>query len=161
MRILSVDFGTRRTGLAISDPSGRLASPVRTLENRGLEWVVEAVMTARAETGAERILVGVPLLADGSVGEGARRALELAYALQAKAEVPVTWLNEAFTTAEAYARLKSLGGKRRTPQEERKIIDQLAATLLLEEYLGELPCDPRPLPPMPEKKTDVSVHQKN
>lgn len=149
MRILAVDFGGKRIGLAISDPSGRLASPHKTLRNEGTARATAAVLAEAQALSAVRILVGVPVLADGSLGNGARRVLDFAHALAQQTALPVTWLNESFTTAEAYDRLKSQGGKRRTPQQEREIIDQLAAALLLEEYLAELPTIPRPLPELP------------
>lgn len=149
MRILAVDYGGKRIGLAVSDPSGRLASPFKTLRNEGTALSTAAVLAAAQELSAVRILIGVPVLASGSLGNGARRVLEFAHALAQQTTLPVTWLNESFTTAEAYDRLKSQGGKRRTPQQEREIIDQLAAALLLEEYLAELPEVPRPLPDIP------------
>lgn len=149
MRILAVDYGTRRIGLAISDPLGILASPLRTLESGDTERILASLEQIIREERVERVLFGLPKQRDGSYGAVGKAVLVLAAALQGRTPVPVTWIDEAYTSAEAESRLKSMGGKRRTPQEERKILDQVAATLLLEEYLLSIPECPLPLPELP------------
>ncbi len=153
MRILAIDYGTRRVGLAVSDPTGTLASPLETLVNTGHRKLIDDIATIVSEVGAERVLIGVPARADESFGETARRVLSFARKLAMRLTVPVTSIDEAFTTAEALDRLAQTPGKRaRTVLEQRKIVDQVAAALLLEEYLADLPAIPSPLPdPGPAK----------
>lgn len=148
MRILAIDYGTRRVGLAVSDPSGTLASPLRTLRNEGSDRLLIDVVTAAEEAGAERILVGLPVRTDGTFGPEVRRILKFAHRLAASIDIPVTGLNEAFTTSEALSRLKHRGGKRQSPTNERRFIDQMAAVLLLEEYLADVPAVAPSLPPV-------------
>lgn len=148
MRILGIDYGTRRIGLAKSDPSGILASPHKTQPFTDMASALDAVKEAIEALEPQRIVVGLPFKADGSMSAGTVRALEFAHALAQAQSVPVTWLDESFTTAEARHRLRE-SGKRRTPQEERQIIDQIAATLLVEEYLTQLKEPVAPLPPLP------------
>lgn len=148
MRILGIDFGTRRVGLAASDPSGRLASPYKTLPFTDESQVLRAVKEAIVLLDAVRVVIGLPFKADGSMSPGTIRALSFAHALAGQVGIPVTWVDESFTTSEARHRLRE-GGKRRTPQEERQLIDQIAATLLVEEYLTQMSEPIRPLPALP------------
>ena len=148
MRILGIDFGTRRVGLAASDPSGRLASPYKTLPFADEAQVLDAVTEAIELLEAARVVIGLPFKADGSMSSGTLRALSFGHALASRVTIPVTWVDESFTTSEARHRLRE-GGKRRTPKEERLIIDQIAATVLVEEYLTVLHEPLRPLPPLP------------
>jgi len=150
MRVLAIDYGTKRVGLAISDRLGLLASPLQTLPNEGRRTLVQAVSKVVQAQEPERVLIGIPIRSDGTWRQEARRVLKFAHALDAVIDVPVTWLDEAFTTTEAHERLRDLRpGRRRRPHEERAIIDQIAAALILEEYLAALPEHPDPLPPMP------------
>ncbi len=150
MRILAIDYGRKRVGLAVSDPTGTLASPYQTVPNPGHRKLVPRIAAIALELGAQRVLVGIPRLADGTLGETARRVLAFAHALADQLPIPVTSLDESFTTAEARNRLADAAPKkRRSVQQEREFIDQVAAALLLEEYLENLPPEPEPLPPLP------------
>lgn len=150
MRILTIDYGMRRVGLAISDPLGMLASPLKTLETTGRGTLLDTLLQIIQDERVERVVFGLTRQRDGEFGPVARAALSLAWEMHGRSLVPVTWMDEAYSSAEAALRLKSIGGKRRSPQEERKIIDQVAATLLLEEYLLSVPETPLPLPALPQ-----------
>jgi putative Holliday junction resolvase len=149
MRILAIDYGQKRVGLAVSDPTGTLASPLRTLQNEGREALLHAVAAAVLEVAPARVVVGLPVRTDGTLRDEARKVLKFAHQLAARIDVPVTSCDEAFTTAEAIARLQSMGGRRRDPRKDRAFIDQMAAVLLLEDYLSQCPATPAPLPPLP------------
>jgi putative holliday junction resolvase len=122
-RILALDHGEARCGCAVSDPSGSLATPLTAVERpdtrRGLESVVRLV----TETGAERVVVGLPLTMSGDEGAQAARARRFAARLGARVEVAVELYDERLTT-----RLAERGGGGDP--------DSRAAAHLLESYLA-------------------------
>jgi putative holliday junction resolvase len=98
VKVLALDFGRARTGVAVSDPSGMIARPLGVVEqaatDAGLERLAELV---RAEE-AERVVVGLPLTLRGARGEQARETEEFVESLRASLEVPVELYDERFTT---------------------------------------------------------------
>jgi putative Holliday junction resolvase len=132
MRILGLDLGERRVGVAVSDPGGIMASPLLQFQPKGRRDLVATVARLVEEQGAQRVVVGMPLLADGTHGAQARRTDAVVEALQAVLAVPVAVWDERFSTAEAEAALRAadLSPKRR---KERR--DKVAATLILQAYL--------------------------
>jgi len=132
MRILGLDLGERRVGVAVSDPGGIMASPLLQFQPKGRRDLVATVARLVEEQGAQRVVVGMPLLADGRHGEQARRTDAVVEALRAVLAVPVAVWDERFSTAEAEAALRAadLSPKRR---KERR--DKVAATLILQAYL--------------------------
>ena len=98
MKVLALDFGSARTGVAVSDPTGTLARPIGVVEraatDAGLETVAELI---RAEE-AERVVVGMPLTLRGEHGEQARATAEFVEALRLLVTVPVETFDERFTT---------------------------------------------------------------
>jgi len=132
MRVLGLDLGERRVGVAVSDPDGTLASPLLQFQPRGRHQIVETVRRLVAEHGAGRVVVGLPLNADGSRGEQARRAEGVADALAEALAVPVSMWDERFSTEEADAILdRSLPrGKARKGRR-----DMVAAAVILQDYL--------------------------
>ncbi len=135
-RILAVDWGERRIGLAVSDPDGVIASGLETLEVAGAAQAVEAVAAAAREAGAERIVVGLPLLMSGEVGEAARHAQAFAAALAGAAGLPVDTYDERLTSTLSQRRLRELGVRRTGHHKGR--VDQGAAVALLESFLLRL-----------------------
>ncbi len=131
-RILAVDWGERRIGLAVSDPQGIIATGLATLEVRSLEDALTRVAGVAAETGAERIVVGMPLLMSGERGEAARTAEAFATALRRRVNVSVDTYDERLTSTISQRRLREVGV--RTGQ-ARGRVDQGAAVALLESYL--------------------------
>lgn len=137
-RVLAVDWGTRRVGLAVSDPGGLLARPLPTLRVNGAEEAAEGVALAAGREAAEAIVVGLPLRYSGVEGPSAERARALGAAL-ARRGFTVIYRDERSTSEEARAWLRERGERR--PDPER--VDQVAALLLLQSYLdaerGDLP----------------------
>lgn len=132
-RILAIDPGQRRVGVAISDPEGRLALPLLTLARRSdRQLVAELVALARRE-GVTELVVGEPLRLDGTAGDAARRARDLAGKLERASGLPCTLVNEALTSHAATERLRAAGID---PRRHRERIDQVAAQILLEEVLS-------------------------
>jgi len=132
MRILCLDLGDRRTGVAISDPDGTLAQPLVQLEARGRRDLVAAVARLVAEHGAERVVVGMPLLEDGKSGEQARRTEATVAALREALPVPVAVWDERFSTAEADRLMREARVSRGRRKSRR---DQAAAAVILQAYL--------------------------
>ena len=132
MIVISVDLGHARTGLAISDKSGFLASSLCVIEERSDERLVKKVADAVLENKAELIVVGLPRNMDGSEGESAVRARKLAAQISEIAGVPYVMQDERGTTitAHAYLSAKEVYGKKR-----KKQVDAVAASIILQDYL--------------------------
>jgi putative Holliday junction resolvase len=131
-RFLGVDYGTRRIGLAVSDPEARIAFPEGTLERRGERRDVEAICKLVAERGVVGIVVGLPLHMDGRRGPEAEAAEAFAGVLARATGLPVELLDERWTTVEAERALQESGRKGR---KRRAVVDAVAATLLLRSWL--------------------------
>jgi putative Holliday junction resolvase len=134
-RVLGVDLGVVRIGLACSDPTETLATPLSVVVRSGdRDRDLAAIVDAARAAGAQRIVVGLPLSLDGSEGPAARSALAEVDALTARAgpELPVTVHDERFTTVGAERRLAAGGTKRR---DRRQSIDAAAAAVMLQSWL--------------------------
>jgi putative pre-16S rRNA nuclease len=134
-RVLGVDLGSRRIGLAVSDPAGRVATPHAVVERSGDEAADRRTIVAHArEAGASRIVVGLPLSLSGDVGPAARAVLEEVAALQAEASdaITVETYDERFTTVIAERGLRAARVRRR---DRRRTVDPAAATVMLQSYL--------------------------
>jgi putative Holliday junction resolvase len=132
-RILGVDLGRARIGVAVSDELGLLAHPLETIpaSKDGALRIAELVR----EKDAERVVVGLPRHMNGSVGEGATDALAFAKKLRALLTVEVVTWDERLTTTAANRALRDSGRKTR---DSRQIIDQIAAQMILQGYLDGL-----------------------
>jgi len=132
MRILAVDLGLVRTGLAVSDETESLASPVGTLTQRDADALLRQIAVAAVEQRAAEIVVGHPRNMDGTRGESARRAEDFAAALQALTGLRVRLWDERLTTKSAIGVMNETNtrGKRR-----KAVIDTVAATIILQDYL--------------------------
>ncbi len=132
MRILAVDPGSKQVGLAISDPTGTIATALSTLPAAPAETLATRIASAAAEQSAERVVVGLPLRLDGSRGPGAAAAERLAAGIRKASRLPVQTVDERLTTAAAERSLIA-GGVRR--DKRRASIDRVAAVLLLQGHL--------------------------
>jgi putative holliday junction resolvase len=125
LKVVALDFGRARTGVAVSDPTGTLARPLRVVERAGSEaGLAEVAELVRAE-GAEHVVVGLPLTLRGQRGEQARETEAFVHALQAVVDVPVETFDERFTTT-----LAERGANGSTAE-----ADALAAAHLLSSFL--------------------------
>lgn len=134
-RILGVDFGDTRTGLALSDPSRLLASGLETLTPGGMEKTAEAVAAVARERGAAAVVVGLPKNMDGTEGFRAVRCREFAEKLAALTDLPTALLDERLTTVSASRYLNETN----TRGAARKgVIDTLSAQIILQNALDRL-----------------------
>lgn len=131
-RILAVDWGERRIGLAVSDPGGIIATGLATLEVKSLEQALAGVAAVAIETGAQRIVVGLPLLMSGERGTAAHTAEAFATALRRRVGVSVDTYDERLTSTISQRRLREVGVR---TGHARGRVDQGAAVALLESYL--------------------------
>ena len=131
MKIMAVDLGQVRTGLAVSDPTEQLASPVGTITEKNTDKLLEKVAAAAREQGVQ-LVVGHPRNMDGSRGESARRAETFAASLEKAAALPVVLWDERMTTVSAigYLNQTDTRGKKR-----KAVVDTVAATIILQDYL--------------------------
>lgn len=132
MRILAVDMGERRVGLAVSDPTGTVAQPLSVAVLEEPDEILAVVAEAARRVGAEALVIGLPRHMNGEEGEGARRARALAAALTERLGLPVDLWDERLTTVAAHRALREGGvsGRRR-----RDKVDKMAAALILQGYL--------------------------
>ncbi len=132
MKIMAVDLGLARTGLAMSDPREMLASPIGTVEERDLERLATRVAAEAAARGAELIVVGHPRNMDGSRGESAQRAEGFAARLGELTGLTVELWDERMTTVSAigYLNATDVRGKKR-----KQVVDTVAATIILQDFM--------------------------
>ena len=131
-RILAVDPGSKRVGLAVSDPTQTIATALSTEPAEPESDLASRLAVIAAGQEAERIVVGLPRELDGTRGPAAAAAERLAGRLRAVAGVPVETFDERLTTAAAERSMIEAGASRKT---RRQAIDRVAATLLLQGYL--------------------------
>ena len=132
MRVLAVDPGSKRVGLAVSDPTGTIAQPLTTLPAEPVDTLASRLAGVAAERGAERIVVGLPRRLDGSYGPEAKAARALGEALRKASGLPVEMVDERLTTAQAERAMVADGVRR---DKRRSSIDRVAAALLLQSHL--------------------------
>ena len=132
MRRLGIDLGTVRTGLAIAEPDVCVATPLCTVRHASLPEAVTRVTELVTREQIQQAIVGLPLRLDGSEGDAARRVRQFAQALARSARIPVRLWDERLSTVAAQNSLREQG-VRSTAQ--RRVVDQVAATLLLQSFL--------------------------
>lgn len=133
MKILAVDLGDARTGLAACDRTEFLASPIGVIQDRNFDSVVKKTAAAVEEYGIGRVVVGYPKNMNGTTGDRAQKCENFARALQLLVSVPVILWDERSTTVEAhnYLNVTDTRGKKR-----KEVIDAVAATIILESYMA-------------------------
>lgn len=135
MRVLGLDLGERRIGVAVSDPSGILASPHGVVGRTGDRAAEHAAIAALVtELGAECVVVGLPLSLSGRAGPAAEAARAEAGELAASLPVPVETFDERLTTVAASRSMRAGGTK---AKKQRKRIDEMAASVMLQNWLEQ------------------------
>lgn len=134
-RVLGIDFGERRVGLALSDPSATIAQPLPTLTRRaGKRPPIAAITEIIRQQQVERVVVGLPLNLAGAETEWTATVRDFAATLQQRAGVPVEFLDERLTSVQAERAVRASGLKR-SDREQKHRVDAAAAVLLLQMYL--------------------------
>ncbi|TFH66520.1 MAG: Holliday junction resolvase RuvX [Gemmatimonadales bacterium] len=135
MRILGIDFGERRIGLALSDPTGTLASPLPTLKRRaGKRPPLTTLIDIVESHGVEAMVLGLPLTLRGEDSEWTRVVRGVGAALSDRTGLPVHFVDERFTSVRAERAVRSLGLPK-NKREKKERIDAAAAVLILQSWL--------------------------
>ncbi|MDQ1437108.1 MAG: putative pre6S rRNA nuclease [Acidimicrobiaceae bacterium] len=130
MRVVGLDLGSKRIGVAVSDPTGLLASPYEVVERNDRSY--DAIKRIVAEVEAERVVVGLPLSLSGADGPAARAARQEAAALADVLDVPVELFDERLTTVSANRSMMDLKMK---ADARRRVVDKVAAAVMLQSWL--------------------------
>ena len=138
-RILGIDFGTVRIGLALSDPTGTLASPLPHLENKSPRQIQTALSELIESHDVTKIVVGLPRNMDGTYGPAADKVREFITQIKVAIQLPIETQDERLTTAQATKQLKDIGLK---DKDLRKKIDSSSASLILQQYLDRIALNP-------------------
>lgn len=131
-RILAIDYGQKRVGVAISDALGFLAVGLETLEGLNKQALLERLKALCLEHGVTQVVLGLPRTMDGREGPQAEKVRRFGDALVAALGLPLTYLDERLTTVLAHQALHA-GGK--APSRNKALVDQEAARRLLQDYL--------------------------
>jgi putative Holliday junction resolvase len=136
MRILAIDYGTARTGLAVSDPSGILASPLCVIKVKNMKQTAEAVKEKIDELKIEKIIMGCPIRTDGKDKDSEMKKKVEAFAeiLFNKTGLKAELVNEVYTTVIASQKLHE---NEKNAKQQRANIDSVAASILLQDYLDK------------------------
>ena len=135
MKIMAVDFGDSRTGLASCDKSEMLASPVCVINERDFEECIKKTARTAVENKADIIVVGYPKNMNNTVGDRAQKSEELKAALERRTGLPVELWDERLTTVAAERVLMESGVRR---EHRKESVDQIAAAMILQGYLDHL-----------------------
>ncbi len=136
MRTLGIDFGTVRIGLAISDPSGTIATPFATIDARPVEAAVDQIERVAKEQNVDDIVIGLPLELDGREGFAVRRVRDFGRRVGERLGLTVHEWDERLTSVDAE---RSLIDARVRREKRRKVVDQVAAMLILQAFLDRTP----------------------
>ena len=132
MRIMAIDYGDAHTGIAISDPTGFLAGYTTVITAYRPEVVAENILKLVQEYGVEEVVLGHPINMDGTRGPRSEKAQAMAQLLRETTSLPVVLWDERRTTIDAHQILMNSG---KNAKKRKKVVDAVAATLILEGYL--------------------------
>ena len=134
-RIIALDYGDARTGVAVSDLTGTIAGESLTIQEWNTERLAQRLSFFARERDCERFVLGLPRNMDGTEGPRAEKARQFGAMLEQGSGIPVIFWDERRTTIEAHAILHAAGKKEK---KHRASVDAVAASLLLESYLKSL-----------------------
>lgn len=135
MKIMAVDLGLSRTGIAISDSSLILASPVKVIFESYEPKLIQSIIDTANELEAAKIIVGLPKNMDGSKGERALACERIAEEITDKSGIETVMWDERYTTVSAHNYLNTTNTK---GKKRKEVVDAVAAVIILEGYLGSI-----------------------
>ena len=136
MRVLAIDHGTKRMGIAVSDPSGMIALPLEFIPAEPFSAFLDRLKALIQEKEVEQILVGMPRNMDGSYGPAAAKVQEFVAVLKETIPIPIRTWDERLTSAQANRMLLQTDMRRK---ERKQKVDQAAAAILLQSFLDSRP----------------------
>lgn len=135
IKLLGVDYGEARTGLARSDALGLYAVGMGNIKSYHIEKTAAEIVRVAKENGIERIVIGKPVNMNGTYGEKVEKVTELARLIGELTEIPVDFYDERMTTVSAHKILSESGVR---AKKRREIVDSLAAELILQGYMDKI-----------------------
>lgn len=135
-RLLAIDYGAKRIGLALSDPMRMFAKPLQTVDNISLDQTVSVLKDIIREKVIGKIIVGIPWSLDGNATNKTKETQQFLSELQQRIDIELVGMDERFTTSDANELLKEMGYDWK---QARKVIDAMAACLILKRYLETHP----------------------
>ncbi len=137
MRILGIDFGEKRIGLAISDPLGILATPIETLDSSEMDLVIPKLAETISDHTVTKIVVGIPWTLSGKSGPQTKKTFEFISLISDTFEIPIKQIDERFTSLQAEKKLRLVDKRSRKKQKKipKGLIDSVSAAIILQTYL--------------------------
>ncbi len=133
-RIMSIDYGTVRIGLALSDPLQIIANPFKVIQNSGEEVFSEINSIIKSEK-VGKIIVGLPVNLEGKDTKKTTEVRDFFEKLKNRISIPIIYWDESYSSAEAEEMLKKMG---KSIKESRKVVDKFAASIILKSYLDSI-----------------------
>ena len=136
MKLVAIDYGLERTGLAVSDPDGHMAFPLATLALKNFadrKAFLAALTQAVADTGAQAVVMGLPCLDDGTDSLTTRQVRNITERLKRRIDLPFYYMPEFLSSEEAWGDLREAGLKR---NKRKAVLDQQAAVRILSSFLA-------------------------
>ena len=130
---MGIDFGDAHTGIALSDPTGFMASQSSTINSHNPQYIAEQAVQIAKDNNCEEIVVGHPLNMNGTLGERAKKCEDFADLLRTLTDIKIVLWDERLTSVDANRILSDLGKKRK---KQKQLVDAVAASLILENYLS-------------------------
>ncbi len=135
MRILAIDYGLSRTGVAVSDPTGLIASPLPHVPSKHFQPLLDGVSAYIDQYSPELIIIGMPCRTDGGESPMTEKVKNFAEALGQLTDKPIRFVNEMYTTVIAS---RMLHANEKKAKQQKQIIDSAAAAVLLQGYIDGL-----------------------
>ncbi|HIW79126.1 MAG TPA: Holliday junction resolvase RuvX [Candidatus Bilophila faecipullorum] len=134
MKYLAIDYGQKRTGIAVSDSGGSMAFPRRTIQMRTREAFFEELLALLEAEAPDALVIGLPVNLDGEETLTTRQTRNFAKNLKKKTPLPIFWMEEALSSFEAEIDLRQAG---RSAAKSRAVLDQQAAVRILQSFLDQ------------------------
>ena len=137
MRTLAIDLGDRRVGLALSDAGGKLATPLEVISVRSADGAIARILAIIQQESVHRIVIGLPLNMDDTLGPAARSAIDWGKNLATKTRLPVIFIDERLSSfaAEQTLATQKRAGRKLTRKKKKESLDALAAADFLQAFL--------------------------
>jgi len=136
MRIIGLDYGEKRIGVAVSDETGMISQPVAVVVRQNRRKDLESIAALVKKYCPEKIVIGYPVRLDGAEGIQCQKVNRFAAILASHLQLPIIRWDEAFSTKEAEEILMHSNMKR---EKKKEVVDKLAASIILQDYLKSLP----------------------
>ena len=132
MRLIALDVGDKRIGVALCDPDGILASPLTTLVRQAKDTSLDEILQIVEENDVAEIVIGIPYSMSGRVGPQTRITMDYADSLAGKTDLPIHRIDERLSSVQAKRMIREAGAR---PSENKGKIDSVAAAIILQAYL--------------------------